>query len=237
MANNYFQFKQFTIYQDQCAMKVGTDGVLLGAYAKLDNAKNILDIGTGTGLISLMLAQRSGAKITAIEIDKNASKQALDNIKNSDFANRIIVENISLQNFVKITATKFDLIVSNPPYFQNSYKAETESRTIARHTTKLTYAELISSSKKLLTQNGEICIIVPKGEEQNIHNIATENSLYINKILNIKPTLTKLPKRIIITISRTKKEISLNELVIESGGRHNYSDEYINLLKNFYIKF
>lgn len=237
MANNYFKFKQFTINQEQCAMKVGTDGVLLGAYARVKTVNTILDIGTGTGLIALMLAQRSKSEITAIEIEENASKQAIENIQNSIFKDRISVKNISLQNFVKNTDNKFDLIVSNPPYFQNSLTSENNSRTLARHTTELNYQELISNSNKLLAEKGEICIIVPKNEEQNIINIGLENNLFISKKLNIKPTPTKLAKRIIITLSKTKKEIITNELVIEYGGRHIYSTEYIELTKEFYLKF
>ena len=129
MPNDYFKFKQFTIHQDKCAMKVGTDGVLLGAWAECANAKGILDIGTGTGLIALMIAQRSNAKIDAVEIDETASKQAKENIKKSLWNDRIEILNISFQDFSKSTNEKYDLIVSNPPYFQNSLYAPDEKRT------------------------------------------------------------------------------------------------------------
>jgi len=237
MANTYFKFKQFTINQDRCAMKVGTDGVLLGAYANIENAQNILDIGTGTGLIALMLAQRSNAKITAIEIEKHASIQAKENVENSKFSNSIEIINTSLQEYAKNTNNKFDLIVSNPPYFQNSYKAETSQRTTARHTTKLTYTELISNSAKLLSNTGEIYIIIPKDEEQNLIEIATCYNLFVTDILNIKPTPTKPPNRVILTFSKTEKQLTQSELIIEDKGRHNYSDKYIELTKEFYLKF
>ena len=237
MANTYFKFKQFTINQDRCAMKVGTDGVLLGSYANVENTQNILDIGTGTGLIALMLAQRSNAKITAIEIEEEASIQAKENIENSKFTSQIEVINTSLQAYKETTNNKFDLIVSNPPYFQNSYKAETDQRTTARHTTELTYNELISNSAKLLSNIGEICIIIPKDEEQNLIEIANNNNLFVIDILKIKPTPTKPPKRIILTFSKKEKPIKQSELIIEDKGRHNYSEKYIELTKEFYLKF
>jgi len=237
MANTYFKFKQFTINQDHCAMKVGTDGVLLGSYANVENAQNILDIGTGTGLIALMLAQRTNTKITAIEIEKQASIQAKENVENSIFSNQIKVINTSLQDYVKSTNNKFYLIVSNPPYFQNSYKAETNQRTTARHTTELTYNELISNSEKLLSKNGTICVIIPKDEEQNLIEIANENNLFVINFLNIKPTPSKPAKRIILTFSKTEKPLIQSELIIEDKGRHNYSDKYIELTKEFYLNF
>ncbi len=237
MANTYFKFKQFTINQEHCAMKVGTDGVLLGAYTDVKNATNILDIGTGSGLIALMLAQQTKSKITAIEIDEQASKQAKENVKNSKFKTRIKIINISLQNFTKTYDKHFDLIVSNPPYFQNSYKSNNNKRTTARHTTELSYNDLISNSEKLLSENGTVCIIIPKDEEQNLINIATKNNLFLTDILNIKPTPSKPSKRIIISFSRTKAQITKSELIIEDKGRHNYSDKYINLTKDFYLKF
>jgi len=181
---------------------------LLGAYANVENTQKILDIGTGTGLIALMLAQRSNAKITAIEIEKQASVQAKENVKQSKFKNQIEVINTSLQEYVK--NTDFDLIVSNPPYFQNSFKAETNERTTARHTTELTYNELINKSEKLLAEKGKIYIIIPKYEEQ---------------------------KRVIITFSKNESLLKQSELIIENNGRHNYSQRYIDLTKEFYLKF
>ena len=237
MPNNYFKFKQFTIYQNNCAMKVGTDGVLLGAFARIKGIKTILDIGTGTGLIALMLAQRSNANITAIEIEKQASNQAKINIEKSIFKKQINIKNISLQRFYKKNIEKFDLIVSNPPYFQNSYKSDTNERTIARHTTELTYNELISISAKILNNNGYICIIIPKDEEGNIEKISKINKLFIIEKINIKPTSQKPSKRIIITFSKIKKLLKESEIIIETTGRHNYSKEYINLTKDFYLNF
>lgn len=133
MSESSFQFKEFTVFHDKCAMKVGTDGVLLGAWTECDNCKDMLDIGTGCGLIALMLAQKSAAFIDAIEIDNTAAIQAADNFKNSKWSNRLTIIHKSLQVHANSTSKKYDLIVSNPPFFENSLKTPLASRNIARH--------------------------------------------------------------------------------------------------------
>ena len=137
-----FQFKQFAIQQDKTSMKVGTDGVLLGAWTNIENAKTILDIGAGTGLISLMIAQRSEKLVYALEIEENAYNQALENFKNSKWHNSLFLTHSSLQNYK--TSLKFDIIVSNPPFFNNSYKIQDSNRNLARHTDSLSFKELLS---------------------------------------------------------------------------------------------
>ena len=182
MANNYFRFKQFTIYQDKTAMKVGTDGVLLGCWVNASNPKNILDVGTGTGLIALISAQRfKNSKITAIDINNDAYLQAKDNVNNSVFKNQIEVLNTSLQDFSRLSKKKYDLIISNPPYFQKSLKSNSEAKNIARHDIELTYSDLISFSSNILTDNGKICLILPTNHEDEITEIIKQNNLYINK--------------------------------------------------------
>lgn len=235
MSNNYFQFKQFKINQSNCAMKVGTDGVLLGAWTDVENVKSILDIGTGTGLIALMLAQRSNALINAIEIDKDAYIQAKDNIENSNWNDRIKIQNVSLQDFV--TDEKFDLIVCNPPYFQNSLKNPDEKKTIARHTVTLTFDELIDYSVKILSPLGRLVVIIPFSEIDSFMKKAENQKLSLNKILNVKPNATKEIKRVICEFEFIKKPFSESYLTIEKGSRHEYSDEYISLTKDFYLKF
>ncbi len=236
MANSYFTFKQFVVNQENCAMKVGTDGVLLGSWANIGNANYVLDVGTGTGLIALMLAQRSNAQITAIEIDENASIQAIENVENSAFKKQIKVLNVSLQDFSENNNLKFDYIVSNPPYFQNSLKSENLSRTIARHTTELSFDELISNSVKLLSNFGHFIVIIPKIEEVKCIEIASKYGIYPCKILNVKPTPNKEINRIVIDFSKTEQETIFEEIIIEISGRHNYSKEYIQLTKEFYLK-
>jgi tRNA1Val (adenine37-N6)-methyltransferase len=237
MPNNYFQFKQFTINQQHCAMKVGTDGVLLGAWANVEKAENILDIGTGTGLITLMLAQRSNAIIKAIEIEKDAFLQAKENIENSNWKDRISIENISLQKFAKTENQKFDLIVCNPPFFENNSQIESLQRTIARQTHTLSFEELIINSGKVLNELGKICLILPYSEFENIKKIAFNNNLFLNKTLKIKPLETKDFKRILLEFGFQKKVYSEKILVIEKGKRHCYTDDYIELTKDFYLKF
>ena len=237
MSENYFKFKQFIIFQDKCAMKVGTDGVLLGAYADTTNCSSILDIGTGTSLIALMLAQRFKAKITAIEIDKAAFEQAVLNVSNSDFSDKINIVNSSIQDFSKQFDKKYDLIVSNPPFYQHHLKSGNKQKDIARHNDKLSFEDLIFCSSLLLNKNGRFCVIIPKIDEDKFVEICKNNALHLSKKLNIKPTPTKEVKRVILEFCFEKKDIEISEMIIEINGRHNYSEEYIELTKDFYLNF
>jgi len=238
MSENYFKFKQFTIYQDNCAMKVGTDGVLLGAFANTNNCKTILDIGTGTGLIALMLAQKTNEKITAIEIDEPTFEQALYNVSNSNFSSNINLINSSIQNFAKNETSKYDLIISNPPFFQHHLKSGNKQKDIARHSETLSYEDLVKSANSLLNRNGRFCVIIPKDDEVSFIDICNKNNLYLSEILNIKPTPTKNIKRVILEFScNDKTEVKTTELIIEINGRHDYSKEYRELTKDYYLNF
>lgn len=236
MANNYFSFKQFTIYQDQCAFKVGTDGVLLGAYADVSGTKSILDIGTGTGLIALMLAQRSGADIVAIEPDENSLRQACSNISQSKWKERIIAVNSSLQDFEPDTH-KFDLIVSNPPFFSDSLKNPDKGKAAARHNDLLKNEDLLIGVNRLLATDGRFQVIMPYAEGIILIADAQEYGLYCNNILKIKPLPTSEIRRLILTFSRQKQKASETFLTIEHGRRHEFTEEYKNLTKDFYLKF
>ena len=163
MANPYFQFKQFTVWHDKCAMKVGTDGVLLGAWTSVENTRSILDVGCGTGLISLMLAQRCQAIIDALDIDPAACMQARENADRSPFGQRLQVIHRPFADCVTEFAgiRQYDCIVSNPPYFINSLKCPDKQRNQARHTDTLSLDELISGSKQLLSPGGRLCLILP----------------------------------------------------------------------------
>lgn len=235
MANNYFKFKQFTILQNHAAMKVGTDGVLLGAWADCSNTKTILDIGTGTGLIALMLAQRSNATIDAIDIDDNAIQDAELNISRCLWKNRIRLHKSRLQDYG--VSSKYDLIVSNPPYFNQSYKANTESRTNARHDDELSPKDLLRFSSIMLNQQGRICVIIPYDNIKAYESIAATFNLHINKLLWIKPTPTKAPKRVLVEYSFAKLPPSEASLIVEDKGRHKYSNDYKKLTKDFYLNF
>ena len=257
MPNDYFSFKQFTIRQDKCAMKVGTDGVLLGVLAPVlpttlsndlpdvlqngnENDYKILDIGTGTGLIAIMLAQRTGGKvqISAVEIDSDAAEQARENVSETPW--QIDVYNKSIQDFAAESTLKFDLIVSNPPFFINSLKAPEISRNTARHTDTLSFEELVHSAEKLLAEQGRFTVIIPYSSEQNFIKIAEAKSLSTGAIVRVVPKVGKEPKRSVITFCKTEKNINCNtnvtELVIETEIRHCYSEEFKRLTADFYLK-
>ncbi|NOZ45660.1 MAG: methyltransferase [Chlorobi bacterium] len=237
MPNDYFRFKQFLIKQDKCAMKVGTDGVLLGAWTNCNNATRILDIGTGTGLIALMLAQRSNVEIDAVEIDELAYKQASENINNSRWKYKITVYNSSFEDYLKTCRKKYSLIVSNPPYFSNSIKAKNIARTMARHNDSLPISQLISGSKKLLTTNGVMAIIIPAAQFSIVKNQANSHGLFIKSIMNIYPKPAKKIKRIMVEFSKQKRKPTEKNLIIEKEKRHEYSEEYKELTKEYYLAF
>ncbi len=236
MANSYFSFKQFTVYHNLCAMKVGIDGVLLGAWATVIQTESILDIGTGTGLIALMLAQRSSAQIDVIDIDNNAVQQANENIANSPWSNRIHSEKISLQLFAEKTMKRYDLIVSNSPFFINSTKTPSEVRTTARHTDTLTHEELIINALRLLKPTGRICIILPVNEGFRCLGFALKIGFHCTKKCTVFPKPNSAAKRLLLELSVQPSAEIESELTIESNERHHYSPEFTLLAKDFYLK-
>lgn len=235
MPNPYFKFKQFTIHHDLCAMKVGTDGVLLGAWTDTTEAKKALDIGTGTGLIALMLVQRNkNLHIDAIDIDKNAIIQAKENIRQSPFSSQVNTIESSLQDF-KQYERQYDLIVSNPPFFKQSLKSPHEGRTLARHTDSLSSEELLAISSALLTDKGKLSLIYPFEHKEILLSSSIKYGLYPSRITNVYPTPTSLPKRVLIEYSRIEIPLTETDLVIEKE-RHVYSDEFTELTRTFYLK-
>ncbi|MEX1383335.1 tRNA1(Val) (adenine(37)-N6)-methyltransferase [Lutibacter sp.] len=237
MSNKPFQFKQFTIQQDKTAMKVGTDGVLLGAWVSLEaNPFSILDIGAGTGLIALMLAQKSNAElIDAVELNNEAYEQAVANFEESDWGDRLFCYHGSLQEFAEEIDDSYDLIVSNPPFYTATYKNIDEDRAMARHTETLTYRDLLKGVSKLLSKNGSCAFIIPYLEAANFIKIAAEFKLFPNRITNVKGTETSEIKRSLLQFSIEEKPIEKSELIIEIA-RHNYTTAYKNLVKDFYLK-
>ena len=234
-----FTFKQFHITDDHTAMKVGTDGVLLGAWA--EGGLRILDIGTGTGLIALMMAQRfPSAKIDAIEIDKDACKDALFNVSQSPFSNRINIINSSVQDYKPYNEMQedglYDAIVCNPPYFINSLKNPLQQRTTARHTDTLSHQELIYHSKRLLKANRTLSVIIPYDNKNILEAEAIFNGLSILKITNIKTKSSKPAKRCLIEFGKdATTECKIEEQVLndDNGVRTMW---YKNLTQAFYIK-
>lgn len=238
MPNDTFDFKKFSIKQDKCAMKVGTDAVLLGAWIKPNGSKTILDIGTGTGVISLMLAQKSPAKIKAIDIDKESTEQASLNVSGSNYKDQIEVENISIQDLAKESHQKFDLIVTNPPYFIDSYKSHEVTRTIARHSDSLPFEELIDSVTKLLDFKGKFCMILPKNEAAIFRKMAELKGLYLSKLLRIRTKPEKeSEKRHLMQFEFKETEFSESTLVIEENESRNYTQAYKDFTKDYYLNF
>jgi tRNA1Val (adenine37-N6)-methyltransferase len=235
MANQYFQFKQFLINQGKAAFKVGTDGVLLGAWADVDGANQILDIGTGTGLIALMLAQRSKATITAIEPDHDSFEQASGNVEISLWSERIRVLNKDLVTFTTESKHKFDLIVSNPPYFINSLQNPDPLKSATRHTTSLTMIDILNASNSILAENGKLVLILPYVEGTLFIAEASSFNLYCNQIVKIKTYPAGPVKRLLLEFGTKKEILKESFLTIEQGKRHVYTDAYIDLTKDFYL--
>ena len=221
-------------------MKVGTDGVLLGAWCSLENyPKKILDIGTGTGIISLMLAQRSSAiTIDGVEIDTSAYMQTVDNFENSDWSDRLYCYNASFQKFADDTHNEkktYDLIVSNPPFYTEDYITKNSSRNKARFTTSLTFKQLIAGVSKILSKSGFFSTIIPFKEESTFISLAEQHRLFLNKICRVKGNKNSDIKRSLLTFSFYKKEINETNLTIENS-RHKYTKEYVELTNSFYLK-
>lgn len=233
MPNPYFSFKQFTVYHDRCAMKVGTDGVLLGAWTDVSSARHILDIGTGTGLISLMLAQRCNASVLAMDIDKDAVGQAATNVAASPWKDRIEVKCQDVCTY--IPDTLFDTIVSNPPYFIDSLKGPDAQRNTARHTDTLQAEDLIRKAGECLHPDGQFSIILPYEQSADFISLAASSGLYVSRHTAVITRPGLPPKRSLLEFRKHSSECISDELVIELE-RHVYSDEYIRLTRDFYLK-
>lgn len=233
-----FYFKKFAVNQSKTAMKIGTDAVLLGAWSSLDNNPNsILDIGSGTGVVALMLAQRSYAQtIDAVEIEENAYEQTVENFEQSNWSDRLFCYHASFQNFYKeMKNEKYDLIVSNPPFYTSSFKSKNQARHTARSTALLPFKELAKGVSKLLSETGVFSVIIPKKEVKGIIDITEKEQLFLNRICYVKGNPNSETKRCLLEFSKNKKEIKKEKLIIETG-RHRYTKEYVNLTKKFYLK-
>lgn len=232
-----FQFKQFAVQQDKCAMKIGTDSVLLGAWCTIDNHPySILDIGAGTGVLSLMLAQRSNAEqIDALEIDDDAYEQCQENFENSPWTDRLFCFHAGLDEFMDEPEEEYDLIISNPPFYSEDYKTNNEQRDLARFQDALPFEDLVEAADLFLSEKGVFAVIIPFNEEEKFVDLAKEVDLFPFKITRVKGTTTTEIKRSLLAFSRIKKEMVIDELVIEIN-RHEYTDDYIALTKDFYLK-
>lgn len=225
-----FRFKNFIINQSSEVFRVGTDAVLLGVMCKIESANQILEIGTGTGIISLMIAQRNpNAEILAIDINKDAAKLALENFNNSSFYQRLQVINADFKDF-KIDK-KFDLIISNPPYFESS---DSVKDIIARQTVELNFKQLISKSSQLLSESGIFSVIIPFEAGENFIELAKGNQLFLNRKINIYGIENSKIKRLILEFSFHEKLVEESDFIIEKSPRK-YSDQYLELTKDFHV--
>lgn len=229
-----FRFKRFTIEQDRTAMKVGTDGVLLGAWVSLSgDERRILDVGTGTGVIALMLAQRSEAVVDGVEIDVASAEQARENVDASPWSDRVTIYNSDIQSY---SGERCDLIVSNPPYFVDSQLSPSAQRTTARHTTDLSFRELSEAVERLLTHDGRFALILPVVEMQ-IFERELSDRLFLVRCCEVHSVAGAPVKRIMCEFSPTYA-VPINEtLTIEEGEHLQYTDEYRALTRDFYLKF
>ncbi len=233
-----FQFKQFSIQQDRCAMKVGTDGVLLGAWCPIDNHPySVLDIGAGTGILSLMLAQRSNAEqIDAIEIDENAYEQCVENFESSPWGDRLFCFHAGLDEFVDEPEEQYDIIISNPPFYSEDYKTENEQRDWARFQDAMPFEDLVEAADLLLSENGIFAVIIPHKEEERFISLCADVDLFPVKVTRVKGTHTTPIIRSLLAFKRYELSVlTADELIIETA-RHQYTEAYIALTKDFYLK-
>lgn len=237
--NHHFQFKQFGIQQERSAMKVGVDGVMIGAWADVSGAEHILDIGAGTGLIALMMAQRNPlAGIDAIEIDGEAYEECLFNVEQSPWSSRVKVELCSFENFAKNNKDKkYDLIVSNPPYFDNGIKAPRLSRSTARHSDSLPLDALFEGLTCLLSKRGKTALILPAESLPRVKELTAQNNLFLSRLCLVKPNPQKPAFRIMVEIANFESTLQQEELMIEFDEHFDYTPEYRKLTREFYLKF
>ncbi len=219
-------------------MKIGTDSVLLGAWCPIDNNPfSVLDIGAGTGILSLMLAQRSNAEqIDALEIDENAFEQCVENFENSPWSDRLFCFHAGLDEFVDEPEDEYDIIISNPPFYSEDFKTDNSQRDLARFQDAMPFEDLVEAADLLLSENGIFAVIIPYKEEERFINLCTKMELFPIKITHVKGTPTTEIKRSLLAFKRFElSTLTINELIIETS-RHQYTDEYIELTKEFYLK-
>ncbi len=240
MSNTWFQFKQFTINQANSAMKVSTDGVLLGAWVNISEFEetsgvSLLDVGTGTGLIALMLAQKSEkSQIKAIELDAEACKDAVNNFEKSPWSNRL---SLIKGNFIRMNlgTEKFDHIVCNPPYFTNSLKAKNGLRNLARHDDDLPVSDFLYTAEKILKQAGTLNLILPYARFEEVTAMSAKIGFSLNRKTTVATRVGEAPKRVLAEWARLKKPLELSEISIYLKDRNQYTEEFINLTKNYYL--
>ena len=237
MAKDVFKFKHFSVWQDQCAMKVCTDACLFGAIiSPSPEVQNILDIGTGTGLLSLMLAQKFKGSIEGVEINEDAFRQCESNFNNSPWSDQLSVHHLSIQNFAVSTTKKYDLIISNPPFYNNSLRSNNIARNTAMHTSELSFEDLLKAVVTLLSNKGEFIVMLPVYESQIIEELANKNGLFLFKELEVLNRPDAKIFRKILWLKRQKCPIQKSRIFIKGTDDH-YSEEFASLLHEYYLIF
>ena len=231
-----FLFKNFSIEQNYAAMKIGTDGILLGAWVNCVNKKNGLDIGCGTGVITIMMCQKNPIiRMTAIEISKEAAKDAIINFENCRWNKNLVLKN---QDFKEYKPTnKYDLIVSNPPFYKDGYLPNNQTKRIAKHEGELNYCNIIEFSTKNLTENGTVNLIIPFKNNEKCKSFAKKNNLHLSRECVVYPKAYKSASRVLLEFSKNNIETKKEELIIENDKRHDYTTDYKNLTRDFYTIF
>ena len=234
MSNTGFRFKQFQVNHDRCAMKVGTDGILLGAWADVAQAKQILDLGSGSGLIALMLAQRSCAesRICAVEIDHVAAQQACENVLISPWKNKIQVYHQDIDSFCTQTAQRFDLIVANPPYFEAGIACCDDERNTARYFTQ-SHLHWLQTAQRCLAPNGKISFVLPFAAGETL---LKTTALYCVARCDVRTKASKAPQRVLLTFAMQPQPFKHSELIIYDA-QNQYHAEFIALTQDFYLNF
>lgn len=231
-----FRFKQFSIQQDRCAMKVGTDGVLLGAWADVQGVENILDVGTGSGVIAIMLAQRAEkAEIHAVEIDRPSAEQARENMDASSWGGRLSVFNTSIQDYARSAPVRYGLIVSNPPFFSGGTFSHNQDRNSVRHTIKLPHGDLLSAVRNLLAPEGRFGLILPYIEGLRFQELARNYNLYCTRITEVMPKRDKPVERLLMQFERQSGKMEKNSLAIQHEKRNEWTQAYVKLAGDFYL--
>lgn len=237
MPNNWFRFKQFTIQQEHTAMKVGTDGVLLGAWTSVPGpGARVLDIGTGTGLIALMISQRTmDVAVDALEIDSSSAKQAIENFQNSPWKDRISCIHSSFQDYSSQKKSQYDLVICNPPFFSGSSKTPSKERNLARHDDSLSLEDIFKGSVALMKKKSIISLVLPVYKQEQALDLAREYLMCCSRRTHVIPAPGKSIKRVLLEFSFIQGTCSEEEITIETDKRHIYSDRYKNLTDPFYL--